>query len=235
MIYYIIGCKTNAVMYNHATLNFSRHIASFYVKQELGMKKNMITLLAGISLVALLAGGCANKEAVKKEEPVVPVAKAATVEPAKPVEAAAPVAPVTAPVTEPVKRTEDANPLEQGKTQPAVASATAVFETVYFDFDKAELRQDARDVLSKNAETILKSLAKSKVQIEGHCDERGSAEYNLALGESRAKSAQKYLTTLGVKAENLSIISYGKEKPAVAGSDEAAWAKNRRAEFVVAK
>ena len=109
------------------------------------------------------------------------------------------------------------------------------FETVYFDFDKSDLRQDARDVLSKNAETILKSLAGLKIKIEGHSDERGSAEYNLALGERRAKSVQNYLTTLGVKAESLSVVSYGKEKPAVNGNDESAWAKNRRAEFVVVK
>lgn len=194
------------------------------------MKKSMITLLACISMAALLAGGCANKEAVKKEEAVVPTA-AAKVEPAKPVEQ--------------VKPVEQAQPVVQVKPaqQEAVAAApkstkaAAEFklETVYFDFDKSDLRQDARDVLSKNAEIILKSLAGAKVQIEGNCDERGSAEYNLALGERRARSAQKYLTTLGVKAENLSIISYGKEKPAVMGVDEAAWAKNRRDEFVIVK
>jgi peptidoglycan-associated lipoprotein len=74
-----------------------------------------------------------------------------------------------------------------------------------------------------------------KVQIEGNCDERGSDEYNLALGEKRAKSAMKYLETLGVPAERLSVISYGKEKPADPGHDEAAWAKNRRDEFVLIK
>lgn len=198
------------------------------------MKKNMITMLAGISMVALLAGGCANKEAVKAEEPVVP--KAAATEKVVPAMPATDVM-VADKIVQP-KPEEAVKPVQREEVKPAaekVAPVEIKFETVYFDFDKAELRQDARDVLSKNAETILKSLAKSKVQIEGHCDERGSAEYNLALGENRAKSAQKYLTTLGVKAENLSIISYGKEKPAVAGSDEAAWAKNRRAEFVVAK
>ena len=115
------------------------------------------------------------------------------------------------------------------------AAAELKFQAVYFDFDKADLRQDSRDVLSKNADGILKSAAGTKIQIEGHCDERGSAEYNLALGERRAKSVQQYLTTLGVKADMLSTISYGKEKPAVQGNDEAAWAKNRRAEFVVVK
>jgi len=195
------------------------------------MKKNMVTLLAVISMAALLAGGCANKEAVKKEEAVVPVA-AEKVEPAKPVEQAKPI--------EQVKPVEQVKPAQEESVKSAAtgakpAAAENRFETVYFDFDKSDLRQDARDVLSKNAETILKSFAGAKLQIEGHCDERGSAEYNLALGERRATSAKNYLSTLGVKAENLSIISYGKEKPAVTGDDEAAWAKNRRAELVVVK
>jgi peptidoglycan-associated lipoprotein len=195
------------------------------------MKKSVVTLLSSASLLALLIGGCANKEAVKAEETVVPAQSVTKVEPAKPDDAA-----------EKARLAEEAR-LNAAKndaknTSDAKITNTAVevkFETAYFDYDKAELRQDARNVLSKNAETILKSFAAAKIQIEGHCDERGSAEYNMALGENRAKSAQKYMTTLGVKAENLSIISYGKEKPAVQGSDETAWAKNRRAEFVVVK
>lgn len=194
------------------------------------MKKRMVTLFAVVSLAALLAGGCANKEAVKKEEAVVPVAVAEKTEAAKPAE----------PI-EQAKPVEQVKPAQEEVVQAAApdtqkpAVAENKFETVYFDFDKSDLRQDARDVLSKNAEIILKSMAGEKIQIEGHCDERGSAEYNLALGERRVKSVQSYLTTLGVKAENLSIISFGKEKPAVNGSDEAAWAKNRRAEFVIVK
>ena len=73
----------------------------------------------------------------------------------------------------------------------------------------------------------------TKVQVQGNCDARGSAEYNLALGENRAKAAVKYLSTLGVKPGNMSYISFGKEKPAVPGDDEAAWAKNRRDDFVI--
>lgn len=193
------------------------------------MKKSMVALLAGISMVALLAAGCANKEAIKKEEAVVPVTSSAQAEAARAAEEA--------------KAVEDANG-RASEIQPAQdyatesgsqASLEAMLETVYFDFDKADLRQDTRDVLSKNAETILKTLPGAKVQIAGHTDERGSAEYNLALGERRAKSALKYLTTLGVKDEALSIISYGEEKPAIEGSDESAWAKNRRAEFAITK
>lgn len=197
------------------------------------MKKRMVTLLAVIGMAALFAGGCANKEAVKKEEAVVPAVAVEKAEPARPVEQAKPVE------ESPAKQVEQVVPAQEEavKTVPQSQKRVAEsgFEAVYFDFDKSDLRQDARDVLSKNAALILKSLADAKIKIEGHCDERGSAEYNLALGERRAMSSLKYLTTLGVKAENLSIISYGKEKPAVNGSDEAAWAKNRRAEFVVVK
>ncbi|MDD2308134.1 MAG: peptidoglycan-associated lipoprotein Pal [Desulfuromonadaceae bacterium] len=191
------------------------------------MKKTMITLLASISMFALLTAGCANKEAVKKEEAVVPPVAVEKAEPTKAVEQTQPVE-ETAPVQDAV-----VSAVAPQDTQSPVAENR--FEAVYFDFDKSDLRQDSRDVLSKNADVILKSLPNAKIQIEGHTDERGSAEYNLALGEHRAKSAQKYLITLGVKAENLSVISYGEEKPAVSGSDEGAWAKNRRAEFVVVK
>ncbi|MFA7405493.1 MAG: peptidoglycan-associated lipoprotein Pal [Pelobacteraceae bacterium] len=192
------------------------------------MKKSMVTLLAGLGIAALLAGGCTKD--VKKDEPIVPVA-AKAVEPAKPVEEVKPVQAKPAEQPKPVQEVVKADDSQTAKP----AAAEMKFETIYFDFDKSDLRQDARDVLSKNAEIILKSMAGAKIKVEGHCDERGSAEYNLALGERRATSAVKYLTTLGVKAENLSIISYGKEKPAVIGNDESAWAKNRRAEFVAVK
>lgn len=189
------------------------------------MKRGTMIALATLSLSAFLAGGCANKEVVKSEEPV-----AVKAEPPKAQEAPQPAKPVQAepatPAAEPIKQAAE----PQAVAAPAVETA---FETIYFDFDKSDLRQDARDVLSKNANILLKDKPTVKIQIAGNCDERGSAEYNLALGERRAKSAEKYLITLGVPADRLSIISYGKEKPAVDGHDEAAWAKNRRDEFVI--
>jgi len=177
------------------------------------MKRGMIALLATLSMAALMAGGCASNETVKKEEPVGTTAKA---EPVK-------VEPVK---TEPVK-TDDSAAQKQ--------APVAALETIYFDFDKSDLRKDSRDVLYKNADALLKGMPDAKVKVAGHCDERGSAEYNIALGERRAKSTMKYLVTLGVKADRISTISYGKEKPAVDGHDEAAWAKNRRAEFEIVK
>ncbi|MBI5483819.1 MAG: peptidoglycan-associated lipoprotein Pal [Deltaproteobacteria bacterium] len=190
------------------------------------MKRRVLTLLAAISLAALVLGGCANKEVVKSEEAVVPKAAESSV--AAPAKAEA-----KAESAKPVETAASLDPT--GAKQAAKAAAPVAdssLETVYFYFDKSDLRQDARNVLSKNAEVLLKAKPNAKIQIEGHCDERGSSEYNLALGDRRAKSSLQYLITLGVKADRLSTISYGKEKPAVQGNDEAAWAKNRRAEFV---
>ena len=106
----------------------------------------------------------------------------------------------------------------------------AAMENIYFDFDKFTLSAEARKTLADNAE-YLKANSGTQVVIEGHCDERGSDEYNLALGESRALAAKNYLVSLGINGSRLSVISYGEEKPAAMGSNEEAWAKNRRAEF----
>jgi peptidoglycan-associated lipoprotein len=108
----------------------------------------------------------------------------------------------------------------------------AGLKQIYFDFDQFTLSADARKVLGNNAK-YLKMNGDAKIVIEGHCDERGSDEYNLALGESRALAAKSYLVSLGISAKRLSVISYGEEKPAAKGSNESAWAKNRRAEFKV--
>lgn len=190
------------------------------------MKRGMITLLAALSMTAMIAGGCANKGSQNKDTPIPPIPEQDMFKPPKPV-----VPPVVVPpvVDQPV--VEQSN--EMGAESANASVSEAAFETAYFDFDKSDLRQDTRDVLSRNAEILLKTKTSAKVKIEGHCDERGSAEYNLALGERRAKSALQYLLTLGVPADRLSFISYGKEKPAVQGHDEAAWAKNRRADFAI--
>ena len=103
--------------------------------------------------------------------------------------------------------------------------------TVNFEYDKAALTAEAKAGLKGNAEW-LKTNAKVNIQIEGHCDSRGSIEYNLSLGERRAQSVKNYLTGLGVAGSRLTIISYGEEKPLVNAETEEAWAKNRRANFV---
>lgn len=221
------------------------------------MNRSSLRSFAVFLLSALLVAGCSSNEAVIKDDSIASSAKAAVpkVEPARPEPVVARVEPVQKPVAQPQERAA-AEPKQQapqqqtpqqssqqdggqkatgpqgGEQQGAKASAAATaFENIYFDFAKSDLRPESRDTLSKNAELMLKVRAGATVTIEGHCDERGSAEYNLALGERRAKSAMQYLITLGVPAERLSTISFGKEKPAVDGHDEAAWSKNRRAEF----
>jgi peptidoglycan-associated lipoprotein len=104
--------------------------------------------------------------------------------------------------------------------------------TIYFDYDRAVIRDDARPVLEANASWLGK-FRTVKILVEGHCDERGTEEYNLALGEKRAKSAQDYLLSLGIGYERIKIISYGKSQPIDPGHGEAAWQANRRAQFLV--
>jgi len=105
-------------------------------------------------------------------------------------------------------------------------------QPVHFDFDSADIREDAKSILTTNAEW-LRSHPAEKVRIEGNCDERGTAEYNQVLGQRRARNAKKYLTDLGVSPARMSLLSYGKEKPACPESTEECWQKNRRDDFVV--
>ena len=185
------------------------------------MNQKLAGLFIGIICASFIAAGCAKKEVVKAEEPI-----------------AAPTKGVEAPAQETAAKpaAPEASAVKEESMQDTVKEAvpTAALQTVYFDFDSYVLSAEARDTLKKNAEWMMQNAA-AKVQVQGNCDERGSAEYNLALGENRAKAAVKYLGTLGVHSDRLSYISYGKEKPADPGHDEAAWAKNRRVDFALIK
>lgn len=108
----------------------------------------------------------------------------------------------------------------------------SVFSDIYFDYDRSEVRSDARPTLEKIA-GWLRDNNGVQLMIEGHCDERGSNEYNLALGEQRALATRRYLAGLGLESERLHTVSYGEERPAVMGQDESAWSKNRRAHFLI--
>lgn len=128
---------------------------------------------------------------------------------------------------------------EMTESQRAETSAeTSMEETdtmssmpiIYFDYDQSTIRSEGRSALQKAAEMMKKE--KMTLTIEGHCDERGSSEYNLALGERRAQAVKSYLRTLGVGGNSLSTISFGEERPADSGSNETAWARNRRAELI---
>ena len=108
-------------------------------------------------------------------------------------------------------------------------------QDIYFDYDKSEIREDARATLHRNADAlkrILNDFPSAVISMEGHCDERGSAEYNMGLGDRRATSAREFLVQVGVPAERLKPISYGKEKPQCFESNESCWQRNRRVHFV---
>ncbi len=193
-----------------------------------------VVVVVGCLGMMVAAGGCASKDVVKKDEPINNDATAK-----------APAAPTA---TKPQSDLKNSDSKKAGSTAPSDAMGMAAakhaakssisqtaFEKVYFNFDSSDLSASARDALTRDAEILMKEQKDAKVRIEGNCDERGSAEYNLALGERRAKAAAKYLATLGVQQDRLATISYGKEKPAVQGNDEAAWSKNRRDEFVLQK
>ena len=190
------------------------------------MRAIRLVLFVLVSAAFLSTGfyGCAKKQ-VKTEEGKVEAQK---------------------PAAEAPKGTEEGKPVEEAKAEgkeappgpkempEPVESARAekALKDIHFDFDRFDIRPGDAEILRKNAEW-LKGNPKVFVTIEGHCDERGTVEYNLALGEKRAKAAENYLVSLGIKASRIKVISYGKSKPADPGHNEEAWAMNRRAHFVV--
>jgi peptidoglycan-associated lipoprotein len=180
-------------------------------------KFNIARLLVMLFVMALLAAGCAKK----------PVTDDAVME--EPTEVAV-VDEQPAGVMEEQVDEAAARAAAEAAAEAAANRAISGLGRIYFDFDQYVLTAGAKQQLATNAD-LLKAAPGIKVQIEGHCDERGSDEYNLALGEKRALATKNYLVSLGVAAGRLSIISYGEELPINPASTEEAWAKNRRAEF----
>ena len=153
---------------------------------------------------AAMVSGC-GKKSMQEQPPV------ATTDPA----------PAPAPTPEPPPRPEP-------EAQPQRLELT----DIYFDYDSSELRSDARTALTENGRQLVAAPA-AMVTIEGHCDERGTVDYNLALGERRARTARSFLESYGVDGGRMEIVSYGENRPSAMGHDESAWAQNRRAHFVV--
>ena len=182
-------------------------------RQKILMKLFLVVIICAFVLPA----GCAKKAAMKGETAV---EKEAAVEKQAPAEAA------------PAKPPE-----EQKGNEAAMAQAdkeASEFADIHFAFDRSDLRPDEREILRMHAKW-LKAHPEFVVRIEGNCDERGTVEYNMALGQRRAASAMKYLVDLGVAKNRLSTISYGKERPLDPGHNEQAWAKNRRDHFSVTR
>jgi peptidoglycan-associated lipoprotein len=178
---------------------------------------------AKIALLALMltTAGCTCRQK-PVTLPTQPEAAARTTEAAQPADTPATVADF--PEEQPTARDVDPD-LDELNRQ-------GVLKTVYFDYDQDGLSDDARGVLQSNAQW-LRSRAGYRVRIEGTADDRGTIEYNLALGQRRADSVREYLGSLGVTTGDLEVVSYGEEKPAADGSDDASWAQNRRADFVI--
>lgn len=176
------------------------------------MVDRLSALLYGTMFFAFLAlTGCPTPATTKPETP----------------SAAGPSAAQKAPASRPAPPSSSL-----GAAQRGTAPAGGPLKDISFDFDKYDLRADARDILKANA-GWLKANPSARVEIEGHCDERGTNEYNLALGAKRAQAARDYLATLGIAKDRLSTISYGEELPVCKEQNEGCWQKNRRARFVV--
>jgi peptidoglycan-associated lipoprotein len=204
------------------------------------MGKKSLLVLVLILCMGLLLMGCPKKTVVK-EEPSMKKAEEAAAEREK---AARLEAEKAAREKELARiREEEAKKAKEkefekslvAKREPGIAGE--VFESrllkdIHFDFDKYEIRPEDAEILKENA-ALLMQYPKVKIQAEGHCDERGTNEYNLALGERRSNAAKKYLISLGVSSDRVSTISYGEEKPLDPGHNEEAWAKNRRGHFVI--
>lgn len=176
------------------------------------MKKFSARIMALLFCLALFVFvGCAQKAAMKDEAAG---EKKATVEKSS-------------------AATQPETKMEEQKKEANAASAYEL-SIIYFDFDKAIIMAEGKAVLNKHAAWLKANNAVS-ITVAGNCDERGTAEYNLALGQRRANAAAQYLTNLGVAKKRIKTVSYGKEKPADPGHNEEAWAKNRRDEFIIKK
>ena len=191
------------------------------------MKKYQLTLVA-VAALAIAGAGCANKKvAVTTAPPPTP-----------------PVEPATTPEATPAP--QQAAPPEQAAFSPAprmpsaatrarIDELLAKIDDAYFDYNRHTLRPDAIETLrgdSSELRDLLTDYPDYKLTIEGHCDERGSDEYNLALGDQRARAAKDYLTQVGIPSDQLSLVSYGKEQPICQEHTEACWQKNRRIHIV---
>jgi peptidoglycan-associated lipoprotein len=194
-------------------------------------------VVTSLLVFAALGSGCAKRPATTQAAAPAPTGTASTTSAqSQPSAPAAPVTPAPPPAatTTPPTGTAMPTPSPAQPARPAVRDFAAVpeLQDIYFDFDKYDIRPADTKTLDANA-AWLKSNPNHLILIEGHCDERGTNEYNLALGERRAKSTMNYLVSQGVQANRITIISYGEERPACTDKTEACWAKNRRSHFLV--
>ena len=178
------------------------------------------TMVTTMALLLLAASGCAKTPAMTTASAPAPTGAVSTA-------GARPTTPVAS-------RSDRASNTVQISSRPSVKDFAPIGDVrdIHFDFDKYDVRADAQRILDANA-SWLKSHANQLLLVEGHCDERGTNEYNLALGERRAKATMNYLVSRGVDARRITVISYGEDRPQCQEHNEACWAKNRRSHLLV--
>jgi peptidoglycan-associated lipoprotein len=190
------------------------------------MIRKGLSIFVVIVCLGVILSGCTQKAVVKEE----PSAKGAELSQAG----------KDAKEAEKIREEEMKKEFEKSlvaKKTPGIEGTvleSKMLKDIHFDFDRYNIRVEEAQVLKENF-ALMKKYPGMKFQIEGHCDERGTGEYNLALGERRANSAKKYLISLGIEPSRISTISYGEERPFDQGHNEDAWTKNRRAHFVILK
>jgi peptidoglycan-associated lipoprotein len=203
------------------------------------IKKRLILIILFLS-VGLILTGC-PKKTVMKEEPTMKKADEVTAEKERAAKLEAERAAKEAKERELAKMKEEEAVKKEfekslvAKKTPGIEGEvleSKLLKNIHFDFDKYDIRPGDASILKENAVLLMK-FPQVKIQIEGHCDERGTVEYNLALGERRANSTQKYLISLGISPDQISTISYGEERPVDSSHNEEAWSKNRRAHFII--
>jgi peptidoglycan-associated lipoprotein len=200
----------------------------------MSQRRGHLHLLLPLLVLTLLITGCPKRPATTAASAPAPTGSAMT--PSAPGTSPSMAAPATPGAPAPTTPSPAAPSTAAPATPPPPSefSETSNLKDVYFDFDKYDIRPDSAKILDANA-TWLKANPGNLLLIEGHCDERGTAEYNLALGERRAKSTMNYLVGQGVAASRVTVISYGKERPVCTEHNEACWSKNRRDSFLAKK
>jgi peptidoglycan-associated lipoprotein len=196
------------------------------------VKHSKRLVLIAVAVAAMIGVGCAKKKVAAQAPPppAPPAAPAARPQPVTPTPRASVPQQTPAPVAQ-----QQVRNMPSAQTRARIDTLLARIEDAYYDYDKSNLRPDAIQALqadSTELRDILKDYPDYKLTIEGHCDERGSAEYNIALGQQRADAAKAYLVQVGIPSAQLATVSYGKEKPICTEQDEACWQKNRRVHIV---
>ena len=188
-------------------------------------------VLVAVAAAAMFGAGCAKKKVAAQAPPSTPP-PAATTQQSQTTQQRAQ---TTTPTPAPTPVAPQTSRMPNAETRARIDTLLARIEDAYYDYDKSTLRPDAIKALqadSTELRDILKDYPDYKLTVEGHCDERGSAEYNMALGQQRADAAKNYLVNVGIPSAQLSTVSYGKEKPVCDEHDEGCWQKNRRVHIV---